>query len=184
MRRIFVATPGAVLVCARARRRLLSLHPRHARWRACFAGLCASLLSLALLGERAAISLIFFVSPLCVAALEIASRAVQDRIGRAAAVALQVLAVAAVPLWLLTRDRIPLRYVDPQTLAVYQRIPDRGGLGRSFDVTPATDSVDGVYGQSSFSPFWTRPRRIPFGAFPQGAPLASQSPARADRQAA
>ena len=108
---------------------LLSLHPRHARWRPCFAGLCASLLSLALLGERAAISLIFFVSPLCVAALEIASRAAQDRIGRGAALALQLLAVAAVPLWQLTRDLTPLRYVDPQAHAVYQRLPKAGASG-------------------------------------------------------
>jgi hypothetical protein len=125
---------------------------------------------LALLGERASIALIFFVSPLCVAALEIASRFAQDRIGRRAALALQLLAVAALPLWQLTRNLTPLRYVDPQAHAVYQRLP-RGGAGRSFDVTPATDAVDGVYGQSSFSPYWTG-RAIPFGGFPQGAPLA------------
>jgi hypothetical protein len=170
MRRIFVATPGAFWCALAFGAGLLSLHPRHARWRPCLAGLCASLLALALLGERAAISLVFFVSPLCVAALEIARRLAQDRIGRGAALALQLAAVAALPLWQLTRNLTPLRYVDPQAHAVYQRIP-RGGLGRSFDVTPATDAVDGVYGQSSFSPYWTG-RAIPFGAFPQGAPLA------------
>jgi hypothetical protein len=171
MRRIFVATPGAFWCLLAIGAGILSLHPRHSRWRACFAGLCASLLALALLGERAAISLIFFVSPLCVAALAIASQVAQDRSGRVAAVALQVLAVAAVPLWVVTRDRIPLHYVDPQAFAVYQRIPPGEGLGRSFDVSPATDSVDGVYGRSSFSPILTG-RPIPFGGFPQGAPLA------------
>jgi hypothetical protein len=172
MRRIFVASPGAFWCALAIGAGCLSLRSRDPRWRACFAGLGASLLSLALLGERAAISLIFFVSPLCVAALEMASRLAQDRSGRAVAVALQILAVAAVPLWGFARDRIPLRYVDPQTLAVYLRIPEPGGLGRTFDVTPATDSVDGVYGRSSFSPYWTG-RAVPFGAFPQGAPLAS-----------
>lgn len=171
MRRIFVATPGLFWCALAVGAGLVSLHPRHARWRPCLAGLCASLFSLALLGERAAIALIFFVSPLCVAALEIASGLAQDRIGRGAALALQLGAVAAVPVWQLTRDLTPLRYVDPQEHAVYQRLP-RGGLGRSFDVTPATDAVDGVYGQSSFSPYWTG-RAIPFGAFPQGAPLAT-----------
>ena len=171
MRRIFVATPGLFWCVLALAAGCLSLHPRHARWRACFAGLCASLLSLALLGERAAIALIFFVSPLCVAALEIASRLLRDRRGRAAAAALQILAVAAVPAWHLMRDRTPLRYVDPQTLEVYQRIPAAGDPGRTFDVTLATDSVDGVYGRSSFSPYWTG-RGVPFGAFPQGAPLA------------
>ncbi len=170
-RHIFVVTPGVFWCALALGAGCLSLHPRHARWRACLAGLCANLLSLALLGDRAAISLIFFVSPLCVAALEIARQVTQDRIGRGAAVALQMLAVAAVPLWALTRDLAPLRYVDPQALAVYQRLPKDGGLGRTFDVTPATDSVDGVYGPSSFSPYWTG-RAIPFGAFPQGAPLA------------
>jgi hypothetical protein len=172
MRRIFVATPGLFWCALAVGAGLVSLHPRHARWRPCLAGLCASLFSLALLGERAAISLIFFVSPLCVAALEIASRLAQDRLGPGAAAALQGLAVAALPLWHLTRDLTPLRYVDPQSHAVYQRIPRPGDLGRSFDVTPATDAVDGVYGQSSFSPYWTG-RAIPFGGFPQGAPLAS-----------
>ena len=172
MRRIFVATPGLFWCSLALGAGCLSLHPRHARWRACLAGLGASLLSLALLGERAAIALIFFVSPLCVAALEIASRVAQDRRGQAAAVAVQILAVAAVPLWHHARDRIPLRYVDPQTLAIYQRIPDAGDFGRSFDVTPSTDSVDGTYGRSSFSPYWTG-RAVPFGGFPQGAPLAS-----------
>src|SRR5262245_6771920 len=75
MRRIFVASPGVFWCLLALGAGLLSLHPSQARWRPCFAGLCASLLSLALLGERAAISLIFFVSPLCVAALEIASAA-------------------------------------------------------------------------------------------------------------
>ena len=51
-------------------------------------------------------------------------------------------------------------------------IPEGRDPGRSFDVTPATDSVDGVYGKSSFSPYWTG-RAVPFGGFPQGAPLAS-----------
>jgi hypothetical protein len=171
MRRIFVASPGVFWCLLALAAGLLSLHPRHARWRPCFAGLCASLLSMALLGERAAISLIFFVSPLCVAALEMASAALRARLGSGAAAALQGLAVAALPLWHLTRDLTPLRYVDPQAHAVYQRIPKPGELGRSFDVTPATDGVDGVYGQSSFSPWWTG-RAIPFGAFPQGAPLA------------
>jgi len=172
MRRIFVATPGMFWCALALGAGCLSLHPRHARWRACFAGLCASLLSLALLGERAAIALIFFVSPLCVAALEVASRIARDRRGQSAAVAVQILAVAAVPLWHHTRDLIPLRYVDPQALAIYQRIPDAGDFGRSFDVTPSTDSVDGTYGRSSFSPYWTG-RGVPFGGFPQGAPLAS-----------
>ncbi len=171
MRHIFVTTPGLFWCALAACAGLLSLHPRLARWRACSAGLIASLLSLALLGERAAIALIFFVSPLCVAALEIARQVAQDRGGRAAGVAVQILAVATVPLWHFTRDLTPLRYVDPQTLAVYQRIPETGGLGRTFDVTPSTDSVDGTYGRSSFSPYWTG-RAVPFGAFPQGAPLA------------
>jgi hypothetical protein len=172
MRRIFVASPGVFWCLLALAAGLLSLHPRQARWRPCFAGLCASLLSMALLGERAAISLIFFVSPLCVAALEIAGAALRTWTRPGAALALQGLAVAALPLWHLTRDLTPLRYVDPQSQAVYQRIPKPGELGRSFDVTPATDAVDGVYGQSSFSPYWTG-RGVPFGAFPQGAPLAS-----------
>jgi hypothetical protein len=170
--RRFVVTPGAFWCALAIGAGTLSLYARHSRWRACFAGLCASLLSLALLGERAVIALIFFVSPLCVAALEIVSRAARDRAGRSAAVALQILAVASVPLWQLTRDRTPLRYIDRETLEVYQRIPGAGELGRTFDVTPAADWVDGVYGWSSFSPFWTG-RAVPFGGFPQGAPLAS-----------
>jgi hypothetical protein len=171
MRRIFVATPGLFWCALALAGGLLSLHPRHARWRPCLAGLGASLLSMALLGERAAISLIFFLSPLCVAALEVASRGLRTRGGPRAAAALQLLAVAAVPVWHATRDLTPLRYVDQESHAVYQRIPKPGPCGRSFDVTPATDAVDGVYGQSSFSPYWTG-RGVPFGGFPQGAPLA------------
>jgi hypothetical protein len=61
--------------------------------------------------------------------------------------------------------------VSREALRVYARIPKSGGPGRSFDVTHVTDSVDGIYGTSSFSPAWTG-RAVPFGGFPQGAPLA------------
>lgn len=171
MRRIFVATPGAFWCALALGAAALSLRERHSRWRAWAAGLCASLLSLALLGDRAATGLIFFLAPLCAAALAMASRAASERAGPAAALALQALAVAAVPLWHHAREQAPLRMIDPLEFAIYARIPDPADRGRTLDVTPVTDSVDGVYGQSSFSPYWTG-RAIPFGGFPQGAPLA------------
>jgi hypothetical protein len=170
MERIFVTTPGAVWCAVALAGGLLSLRRRASRFRACFAGWLTSLLSLAVLGERAALAPSFFVAALCAAALELTSRALRTR-GAAAAVALEALALAAVPVWHLQRDLTPLRYIDRETLAVYRRIPE-GGLERTFDVSLATDAVDGVYGRSSFSPFWTG-RAIPFGAFPQGAPVAS-----------
>lgn len=46
-------------------------------------------------------------------------------------------------------------------------------VGRIFDVTPQSISMDGFYGQSSFLPYLTD-REIVFGAFPQGAPKASE----------
>ena len=168
---IFVATPGLVWCALALGAGALSLRAPRARWRACGAGLVASLLSIAVLGERAALGLIFFVAPLCAAALQFVSHAVGRRAGPRLALGLQALAVLAVPVWHHTRDEAPLRYVEPETLRIYARIPPPGELGRSFDVTRATDSVDGVYGQSSFSPYWSG-RAIPFGGFPQGAPLA------------
>lgn len=171
MRWIFIATPGLFWCALALGAAVLSLHPSHARWRACGAGLLASLLSLTLLGDRAALGLGFFVAPLCTAALEMASRALAPRAGPRLALALQGLAVAAVPVWHHTRDEAPLRYIEPEALGIYTRIPKPGDLGRTLDVTRVPESIDGLYGQSSFAPYWTD-RAVPFGGFPQGAPLA------------
>lgn len=166
---VFVASPGAPWCALALAMAVASLRARHARWRPCALGLAASLASIAVLGDRAALGLIFFVAPLCAAALDTVGRAVAERAGPRAALAVQALAVAAVPA-LERHPEVPLRYDPPGALAVYARIPERGDAGRSFDVTPATGSVDGVYGRSSFSPYWSG-RAIPFGGFPQGAPL-------------
>jgi hypothetical protein len=169
LRWVFVASPGVVWCAIALVMGAVSLRADHPGYRACAVGLAASLLSIATLGDRAALAPILFVAPLCAAALELASRAVSRRAGPRAATALQALAVAAVPIW-HARPEVPLRYDPPDSLAVYARIP-RGDPGRTFDVTPAAGTVDGVYGRSSFSPYWSG-RAIPFGGFPQGAPLA------------
>jgi hypothetical protein len=167
---IFVATPGLFWCALALGAGIGSLSRANARWRAAAAGLATCLLSIAVLGERAALGLIFFVAPLSAGALEIACRAVERRGDPRFALALLALAPAAVLVWHHTHDQDPLRYVDGDAFAVYARIPP-GDFGRSFDVTWTPDSVDGVYGQSSFAPFWTG-RGVPFGGFPQGAPLA------------
>lgn len=171
LRWIFAAPPGLLWCALALGAAVLSLRAAHARWRACAAGLLASLLAVTLLGDRATLALGFFVAPLCTAALEMASRALARRPGPRLALALQALAVAAVPVWQHTRDETPLRYVEPEALGLYARIPKPGDLGRTLDVTRVPDSIDGLYGQSSFAPYRTG-RAVPFGGFPQGAPLA------------
>ncbi len=166
---IFVASPG-LLWCALALGvAALSLTAAHARWRAPAAGLATCLLSIALLGERAALALPFFVAPLAAAALELAGAALRHS-GPRLTLALPLVALTAVAVWHQLEAPTPLRYVPAGAFATYEQIP-RGDLGRSFDVTATPDGVDGVYGLSSLAPLWTG-RGVPFGGFPQGAPLA------------
>ena len=142
-------------------------------WRPLAAGLAANLGAALLLGERAAIGLAFFLLPSCAAAAAIAGERVGSLGGAAAArgVALALLAAALVAPHVGPRDESP-RYLEQSALDVYARLPETRTRSRTFDVTPSGISFDGFYGASSFSP-WRSGRAVPFGAYPQGAPLAS-----------
>ncbi len=89
---------------------LLSLRRAGRRWRPLFAGLCANLASVALLGERAAIGTAFFLYPLCAGAVDIVSREASARgFGWPRRLA-PVLAIACAVLWPTDDATPPPRY--------------------------------------------------------------------------
>ena len=151
----------------------LSLAAGGRRWRPVAAALAANLAAVLFLGERATVGLAFYLFPCCAAAAASAGRWLAS-LGRPAAargVALAFLAAALVAPHVGHRPRSP-KYLEPDALDVYAGLPETRTRSRTFDVTPTTISFDGFYGASSFSP-WRSGRAVPFGGYPQGAPLAS-----------
>jgi hypothetical protein len=150
---------------------LASLGRAQRKWLPLFAGLCVNLATIALVNERAAIGLAFFLYPLCAVALDEVSRWAEAFGLRGsrfvipiAGLAIAVVFAAHVP---------PLRYVPASNFDVYRAIPETSTRSRTFDVTPSAISLDGFYGPSSFSPYVSG-RAVPFGAYPQGASPATQ----------
>lgn len=72
-------------------------------------------------------------------------------------------------------------YQSGEDLALYKKIAKTDSLSfqdvlsqsRTFDITPSSISLNGFYGNSSFSPYFSG-RPISFGAFPQGASRGSE----------
>jgi hypothetical protein len=150
---------------------LASLGRAHRKWLPLFAGLCTNLAIVTLVNERAAIGLAFFLYPLCAVAFDEVSRWAEAfglRGSRFVIPAAGLAVAVAFPV-----DVPPPRYVPASSFDVYRAIPESTTRSRTFDVTPTAISLDGFYGQSSFSPYLSE-RAIPFGAYPQGASPATQ----------
>ena len=124
-----------------------------------------------MLGDRAALGVGFFLFPLCAAALDVVSERVAAWGLPAARSLVPLLGIGLV--FFVPGEVTPaLRYRPDDALEVYARLPAEPA-GRTFDVTRSSISLDGFYGESSVSPYWSA-RALPFGAYPQGAPLGSQ----------
>lgn len=152
---------------------LLAFRREGRRWRPLASGLAVSLASVALLDERASLGIAFFLYPLAVGALQELS----DRLacyGRGFAALPGAAALGLAVAGALLGDLPTARYSRADALDVYVRIPPTPTPSRTFDVTPSGLSMDGFYGASSFSPYWSG-RGIPFGGFPQGAPLGANA---------
>jgi len=155
---------GAVLLA------LLSLLPGLRRWRPAALALGATLLVSPLAEGRALLALPFYLAALWVQAL----CDLGARLGRAAhpgaAAGLGILTLIGVVWWPgLERDNPVPRYEPADALDVYRRLP-RGGAGRTFDLSFEHGRIDAFYGAGALSPYLSG-RAIPFGGFPQGAPL-------------
>jgi hypothetical protein len=172
LERPFVLDQGRLWLALGLAGGLLALRGEGRRHRPVLAGLCASLASVALLGERAALGTGFFLFALCAAAAHAAGRAASARGLPGARSLAPLLAIATAVLGAEHPTPRPPRYQAEDSMAVYRRLPETPSASRTFDVTPTTISLDGFYGQSSFSPFVSG-RAIPFGGYPQGAPLAA-----------
>jgi hypothetical protein len=147
---------------------LLSLHPRQRHWRPVASGLLVSLACVALLDQRAAIGVSFFLYPLCAAAvLAVMRLGFVERRSLAAVPALLAIAGALIAMGGQPRQ---VKRIEPDTLEVYARIPAGPTASRTFDVSRSGIGLDGFYGPSALSP-WISGRAIPFGAFPQAAAL-------------
>ena len=168
----YMRSPGPVWWGLASAGALASLHPAGPRALPFVAGLIASLATTALLGERAAIGLVFFVVALCAASVEALARLAIAQGLPLARVAVPA-AAATLALLLPNQSVLPSDPYSPNdVLSIYTRIPDTPTQSRTFDVTRTGLSMDGIYGQSSFSPYFSG-RAIVFGAFPQGAPIAT-----------
>ncbi len=167
----FARNPGMAWWILAAGGALASLWPAQRRFRPYVVGLCTTLACLFVFGERAALGVGFFLFPLCALVLERAAEIAAARGLPAARVV--VFAVAAVLAVVLARGdfaRLP-RYEPADSLSVYTRLPATRLPSRTLDVTASAIAFDGLYGVSSFSPYVSG-RSIPFGGFPQGAPLS------------
>lgn len=165
--------PWMVLGAAGA---LLSLSLRHRAGSALAAGLATNLAVLALFGDRAVLGVGLLLFPLCgLAAALLAERVRRPRAMDAGvlASALGVAALAGVVVAPPGGDRFEARWAPSDALAPYASLPATRTRSRPFDVTPHPLCLDGFYGASSASPLVSG-RSVPFGAFPQGAPLSSQ----------
>lgn len=151
---------------------LASLHPRFRRARPLAAGLLASVLSLGVIGERAAVGLDLFLLPLCAVGLGALARAAATLWNPRLGPALEVGGLVAALLWAGGLPGGSAHYQPEEALAAYARLPDTPLPSRTFDVTATTISLDGFYGWSSFSPYLSG-RSVAFGGFPQAAPLSS-----------
>lgn len=150
---------------------LASLGRAHRRWLPLFVGLCTNLAIVTLVNERAAISLPFFLYPLCAVAFDEVSQWTESFGLRGSRLAIAgaglVVAVA------FAADVPPINYLPASDFDVYRAIPETATRSRTFDITPTTISLDGFYGPSSFSPYVSG-RAVPFGAYPQGASPSTQ----------
>jgi hypothetical protein len=168
---IFVRDHGTFWMALGIVAGLASLGRTHRKWLPLFAGLCTTLALIALVDDRAAIGLPFFLYPLCAVAFDAASR-------RAEAFGLRgsgfLIPVAGVAMAIAFAVEVPPpSYASASDFDVYENIPESDTRSRTFDITRTTISLDGFYGQSSFSPYLSG-RAIPFGAYPQGASPATQ----------
>jgi|GEM_PF-2911766 len=150
---------------------LASLGRAHRKWLPLFVGLCTSLVVITLVNERAGIGLAFFLYPLCAVAFDEASRWAEARGLRGAWFAIPAAGIVAAIAFPVPVP--PPSYVPASSFDVYRSIPASATRSRTFDVTLTSISLYGFYGQSSFSPYLSK-RAIPFGAYPQGAPPATQ----------
>jgi len=150
---------------------LASLGRAHRKWLPLFAGFCTNLVIVTLVNERAAIGLAFFLYPLCAVAFDEVARWAEGFGLRGSRFMIPAAGLAAVVVFPV--DVPPPRYVPASSFDVYRAIPESATRSRTFDVTRTTISLDGFYGQSSFSPYVSE-RGIPFGAYPQGASPATQ----------
>lgn len=169
----FLRDQGGVWLVLAGLGAVAALAPRGRRFRPLVAGLVANLAAIAAVSDRATLGLVFFLFPLASAALLVGVLWADARRRPALGLALPLVAVAALALGAGRDRRPPVEYVSEDVLAAYETLPDPDRPGRTFDVTPAGLALDGFYGHSSFSPALSG-RAVAFGAFPQGAALASQ----------
>jgi len=167
----YVNSHGAVWFGLGLAGALLCVHPRLRRWRPLASGLAVSLASAALFQQRAMISVVFFLYPLCACALDAVSGA--PLLGRSVArFLLPALAIAGAVLWPADANVPDVKYARPNALDAYEKLPRSADQSRTFDITPSGISLDGFFGISSFSPSVSG-RSIPLGGFPQGASLST-----------
>ena len=166
----FLRNHGTAWVALGVAAGLASLIRAQRSWLPLFAGLCANLATVAFVDERAAIGLAFFLYPLCAVAIDRVSRWGEALRLPASRIVVPAAGIAAAVVFPVRSP--PLRYVPVSDFDVYRAIPDSPTRSRTFDVTRSGISLDAFYGQSSFSPRFSQ-RAIPFGAYPQGASLAT-----------
>lgn len=168
---LFMRSHGGVWLALGVAAGVASLFPGSQRnWLPLFTGLCANLVTVVFVDERAAIGLAFFLYPLCAVAIDRVSSWIEGLGLPRARVVLPIMAIAfavTFPVHYLT-----MQYTPSSKFDVYRNIPETPTRSRTFDATRTHVSLDGFYGQSSYSPLVSQ-RAIPFGAYPQGASLAT-----------
>jgi len=169
--RIFLRDHGTFWMALGILVGLASLGSAHRKWLPLFAGLCVNLAIVTLVNDRAAIGLAFFLYPPCAVAFDKVSQWAEAVGMQGSRFAIPAAGLAAAVAF--AADVPPPRYAQASDFDVYRAIPESDTRSRTFDVTSSTISLDGFYGQSSFSPYLSG-RGIPFGAYPQGASPATQ----------
>lgn len=171
---LYVRDHGVVWVALALAGAGLALVRRSPFGRALAAGLAGSALGTLLFGDRAVLALALFLAPLCARLVADVADLVRSLRPGWAPVVEGALALAATAfLWIHPPggERYGARWAPPDALGIYLELPATATRSRSFDVTPRSLCLDGFYGSSSAAPLVSG-RAVPFGAFPQGAPVA------------
>jgi hypothetical protein len=160
---VFVRSHGAAWTLLGALAAGLALLRRDPLGVALVAALAASAATVVVFGERAVLGLGLFLWPLCARLPALVGRAESALTGAL---------LAGVALHAALGERSGAHYAPASELGVYAALPATATHSRSFDVTQRSLCLDGFYGSSSAAPLVSR-RAVAFGAFPQGAPLAT-----------
>ena len=168
---VFICSQGTFLFAMAFVSSLAALYKKDGLGLSLAGGFLVAIVSVLVVGDRCVLAVTFFLCALCAYGLSRIIQAANAGIGSK----LIILATLACVIFFWRGSGgsfVFPQYSPMDAFDVYRQIPDSHTRSRTFDLSKTAVSIDGIYGLSSISPYFCS-RGIPFGAFPQGAPLSN-----------